>query len=73
MANEKHSHPILNHDQIKSLTDFIIDSYGSGLPEDELTDVILLLLEDISGFETVSDQSTQHVIHQIRNQYYDRH
>ena len=70
MATEKHSESFLTQEQFTSLVEFIIDEYGIGLPEEELVESILVVLEDIPGFEVVSNQSIQRVINQIRNQYY---
>lgn len=70
MATKNHSESFLTQEQFNSLVEFIIDEYGTGLPEEELVESTLVVLEDVPGFEVVSNQSIQHVINQIRNQYY---
>ena len=70
MANKKHSKSSLTQEQIKSLSEYIVEVYGTGLPEEELVESISVVLEDVPGFELVSSQSVQCVINQIRNQYH---
>jgi len=70
MATKEHYESLLTQKQIKSLSEYIVDVYGTGLPEEELVESISVVLEDVPGFELVSSQSVQCVINQIRNQYY---
>ena len=70
MAIEKTNESPLTQEQIRSLSEYIVDVYGTRLPEEELVESILVVMEDIPGFELASSQSVQCVINQIRNQYY---
>jgi hypothetical protein len=70
MAIEKTNESPLTQEQIRSLSEYIVDVYGTGLPEEELVESISVVLEDVPGVELVSSQSFQCVINQIRNQYY---
>jgi hypothetical protein len=72
MANEEPYPSQLTQIQIRLLSDYIVDVYGTGLPEEELVESISVVLEDVPGVELVSSQSFQCVINQIRNQYYGR-
>jgi hypothetical protein len=72
MAIKKIYKSQFTQEQVRSLSKYIVDVYGTGLPEEELVESISVVLEDIPGFELESNQSIQHVINQIRNQYYGR-
>ena len=62
---------LLTQDQIQDLAVIVLEECGSCLSDDELTDEIALLLEDIAGFETDSDQVVRQVINQARSHYHD--
>jgi hypothetical protein len=70
MTTKKHYQSSLSQDQISTLTEFVIDMYGVGLSESELNESISVVLEDVSGIELESSESTQYLMNQIRNQYY---
>ena len=61
---------MLTDNQINDLVSILIDVHGSSLSECELTDRILELLEDISGFEFINDHDVHHVISTIRGKYH---
>ena len=61
---------LLTTDQIQDLAGMVLEERGSCLRDDELTDEIALLLEDIAGFETASDQVVRLVINQARSYYH---
>jgi len=61
---------LLTRNQIHDLAVIVLEERGSCLSDDELTDEIALLLEDISGFETVSDESVREVVNQARSHYH---
>jgi hypothetical protein len=44
--------PLLTENQLTDIVDMIVDDYGSRLAGGELSEVIGLMLENISGFET---------------------
>ena len=60
----------LSIDQQKTLVEIISDQSGPHLTFDEFTDQILLLFEDISGFEVVSDSESQTLINQLWSKYH---
>ena len=62
---------LLTTDQIQDLAVIVLEECGSCLSDDELTDEIALLLEDIAGFETASDKVVRQVINQARSHYHD--
>ena len=70
MAIKKHFKSLLSRDQIKSLSEYIVDLYGTDLPLEELDESIYLVLENVPGIELVSTRIIQSTISQIRNQYY---
>jgi len=57
--------------QIEDLASIVLEECGSCLSDDELTDEIALLLEDIAGFETVPEDAVRDVINQARSHYHD--
>lgn len=71
MANQSSINNFLSQDQIKELTLYILDSYGTDLSFKELNESIYLVMENITGLEIESTQIIQSLISQIRNQYYD--
>ena len=60
----------LSLDQQKLLVNTISDQFGPCLSFDEFADQVLLLFEDISGFETISDSESQALINQLWSYYH---
>jgi hypothetical protein len=48
---------LLTENQLTDIVDMIVDDYGSRLIGSEVSEVIGLILENISGFETVDSQA----------------
>ncbi len=48
---------ILTENQLTDIVDMFVDDYGSRLTGGEASEVIGLILENISGFETVDSQT----------------
>ena len=71
MANQKHIKGFLSNEQICELVTFVIDQFGIGLSGDELNESIYLILEDVPGIESESDQDIHRLINQVRNLYHD--
>jgi len=63
--------PLLTENQLTDIVDMIVDDYGSRLAGGEVSEVIGLILENISGFETVDSQILTQTINEIRNRYDD--
>ncbi len=63
--------PLLTENQLNDIVDMIVDDYGSRLTGGEVSEVIGLILENISGFETVDSQTLTQVINEIRTRYYE--
>ena len=63
--------PLLTEKQLTDIVDMIVDEYGSRLTGGEVSEVIGLILENISGFETVDSKTLTQVINEIRKQYDD--
>jgi hypothetical protein len=61
---------LLNEEQIRALADMVLEQYGPGLSEDELTEYILQLLDDVSGFECAPDRLVRKVINDVRRRYH---
>ena len=57
-------------DQQKTLVEIISDQSGPHLTFDEFTDQVLLLFEDISGFEVINDSESQALINQLWSKYH---
>ncbi len=60
----------LSSDQHKALVGIISDQSGHNLSLDEFSDQVLLLLEDISGFEMISNSESQTIINQLWSLYH---
>jgi len=60
----------LSVDQQKALVNIISDQSGHNLTYFEFADHVLLLLEDISGFEMISDSESQTIINQLWSYYH---
>ncbi len=58
--------PLLTENQLNDIVDMIVDDYGSRLTGGEVSEVIGLILENISGFETIDSQTLTQVINEIR-------
>ena len=61
--------PLLTENQLTDIVDMIADDYGSRLTGGEVSEVIGLILENISGFEMVDSQTLTQVINEIRRLY----
>lgn len=58
---------LLTEDQLNNIVMMIVDDYGSRLTSGEVSEVIGLILENISGFETVDSQTLTQTINEIGN------
>ena len=58
---------LLTEDQLTDIVNMIVADYGSRLTGGEVSEVIGLILENISGFETVDSQALTQTINEIRN------
>ena len=56
---------LLTENQLTDIVDMIVDDYGSRLTGGEVSEVIGLILENISGFETVDSNTFTQVINEI--------
>jgi len=72
MASKNSSKAFLTQEQIADLSQYIIEDFGSDLPEEELIEAIALVLENVPGIESESNRSIQGLIRLIGNQYYGR-
>jgi len=60
----------LSIDQQITLVSTINDQSGPCLSFEVFTDQVLLLFEDISGFEMISDSDSQNIINQLWSYYH---
>ena len=60
----------LSTDQQQTLVEIISDQFGHGLSFEEFTDQVLLLFEDIPGFEGISDFESHTIINQLWSDYH---
>ncbi len=70
MNHEVINNTALSVDQQNNLVEIISDQSGHNLSYDEFSDQVLLLLEDISGFETISYSESQTIINQLWSYYH---
>jgi len=60
----------LSTDQQKTLVHIISDQFGHTLTRANFADQVLLLFEDISGFELISGSESQSIINQLWSHYH---
>ncbi|MEN8206097.1 MAG: hypothetical protein ABFS24_08790 [Pseudomonadota bacterium] len=60
----------LSIDQQKTLVEVISDQSGHNLSFDEFTDQVLMLFEDISGFEVITDSESTSIINLLWRKYH---
>ena len=60
----------LTEDQIDMLTGVLIEECGVELTDDQITDQVVTLLEDVPGFETASDDTLSQTINRVRSAYH---
>ena len=61
----------LSIDQQKTLVEIISDQFGPHLSFDDFTDQMLMLFEDIAGFEVISDSESKILINQLWSYYHE--
>ena len=62
---------LLTENQLTDIVDMIVDDYGSRLTGGEVCEIAGLILENISGFESVDSNTLTQVINEIRKRYND--
>lgn len=70
MNHEVTNNTELSADQQKILVKIVSDQFGHTLTREHFTDQVLLLFEDISGFEMISDSESQILINQLWSYYH---
>ena len=70
MNHETTNKTELSIDQQETLVEIISDQFGPCLSFDEFTDQMLLLFEDIPGFEVISDSDSHPIINQLWSHYH---
>jgi hypothetical protein len=60
----------LSSEQVKELAQYLLDEYGPDLTGQGLTDGVLLVLENIAGYEFADEEVMQLILNQIREHYY---
>lgn len=61
----------LTSEQKQQLVEIINEEFGSGMSLEEFTDVLLGLLEDISGAETAQQRTINKLTQQLWSQYHE--
>ena len=70
MNDEISNQTELSVDQQKTLINIIIDQFSPSLSFDNFTNQVLLMFEDISGFEMISDSESQSIVNQLWSHYH---
>jgi CRISPR/Cas system-associated protein Cas10 (large subunit of type III CRISPR-Cas system) len=60
---------LLTEDQLNNIVMMIVEDYGSRLTGGEVSEITGLILENISGFETVDSNTFTQVINEIGRRY----
>ena len=60
---------LLTDHQIEDLALIVVEDFGNGLSDDELSEQVASLLEHVAGFETASDLTVDRIISQIKRHY----
>lgn len=61
----------LTTEQEHELVEIIKEGFGTDMPQDEFSDALLSLLEDIPGFETASQRTINQLTTQLWSQYHE--
>jgi hypothetical protein len=70
MSHEVTNNTELSTDQVNNLVEIISDQFGHTLTREHFADQVLLLFEDISGFEVIADSVSQTIINQLWSYYH---
>lgn len=62
---------LLTAEQKQELVEIITIEFGPALPLAEFIEVLLSMLEDIAGFETVTPSNTELILNQLWSEYYE--
>jgi hypothetical protein len=62
---------LLTEDQLNNIVMMIVEDYGSRLTGGEVSEFAGLILENISGFESVDSNTLTQTINEIRKRYND--
>jgi hypothetical protein len=60
---------LLTENQLTDIVNMITDDYGSRLTGGEVSEITGLILENISGFESIDSQTLTQTINEIRKRY----
>lgn len=60
---------LLTEDQLNDIVKMIVDDYGSRLTGGEVFEIAGLILENISGFETIDSNTLTQTINEIGKRY----
>jgi len=71
MSYEEFNVQELSSDQKQGIVNLIKHEFGSVLSEDKFEDCVLLVFEDISGFECASDSDFNCLINQLWSKYHE--
>jgi hypothetical protein len=63
---------ILTADECRTLLLVIAEKYGKDLKRVEFADVLLALLEDVSGFETISPKEASRIVQHLWSTYHGK-
>ena len=70
MNHEITNRTALSTVQQHTLVEIIFDQFGPSLSFESFTDLVLLLFEDIPGFEVISDSDSHTIINQLWSDYH---
>ena len=70
MVNRKPAKKCLRKDQQKMIVEIVTEESGPNLGNDEFGDRVLLLLEDVAGFETISTRDSKRIVQQLWRHYH---
>jgi hypothetical protein len=73
MVQRKPDMKRLTKDQQKVIVEIITEEAGSNLGYDEFGNRVLLLLEDVAGFETISSRDSKRIVQQLWRNYHGQH
>lgn len=61
----------LTTEQKNQLVEIIIEDSGTGMTVEDFTDALLVLLEDMPGFETATQRTINKLTNQLWSQYHE--
>jgi hypothetical protein len=61
----------LSKEQKQRLIEILVEEFGCNLDFDEFAEAVMVLCDDIAGFETIQTSNANRIINQLWRNYHD--